>query len=61
MTACVDFEIATTAFHHWSEAANENTARADEYLQVMGDLETEILDRLKAHPAREVQHGDKIC
>ena len=58
MTACVDFEIATTAFHHWSEAANENTGRADEYLQVIGELETEILERLKTQPEREAQHGD---
>ncbi|MEY8098173.1 hypothetical protein AB9F29_12195 [Falsihalocynthiibacter sp. S25ZX9] len=47
-SACMDFEEATAAFHHWRKVENDGLNRAQEYHRIMDELEAEIRSVLQS-------------
>jgi hypothetical protein len=47
--SCEDYEVAATALSHWEGAGDAYTARADEYRQLLVEIEDEVLQGLAQH------------
>lgn len=46
LCACNDYEAALIAARHWEGLGSDFAKRANEYHQILGELEAEILERL---------------
>jgi hypothetical protein len=55
ITVCDDYEDASTALQHWVEAGVEYAERADEYRQLLHELEAEVLSNLETWREKSLQ------
>ena len=46
---CEDYDDAEAALRHWEGAGDAYTARAEEYRQLLGEIEDEVLQGLAQH------------
>ncbi len=58
MCTCNDYEVASIALRHWEGLGSEFAKRADEYHQILDELEAEIRERLDTKRLRGAPDGD---
>ncbi len=54
---CEDYQEAATALCHWENAGPGYVARANEYRDILGEIEADILKVLSMHLLRVPHHG----